>query len=59
MSSLVNWAFDIFLCSPIFANNAAMINELLDFLDIFLMLLESIFSSVVYPHDLRFVCVDM
>ena len=59
MLGFVDSAPNVFVCAPIFTDNASKVNKLVNFLDVFLMKLDRVLLSVVYPHDLGLFGVDL
>ena len=59
MSGLVDPALDIFICSSIFADDAAQVDKLLHLVQVFVVECDGILFLVVYSHHLRLLDVDI
>ena len=59
MSGLVDPALDIFICSSIFADDAAQVDKLLHLVQVFVVECDGVLFLVVYSHHLRLLDVDI
>ena len=59
MSGLVDPALDIFICSSIFADDAAQVDKLLHLVQVFVVECDGVLFLVVYSHHLCLLGVDI